>query len=72
MEEKTPAQESQFGNLILNELNRPRNTGDTIAILQFCVNVGILPDGYKTELIVKKQRPYVPQQVQQVQQEAGD
>ena len=62
MEEKTTAQETQFGNLILNELNRPRNTSDTIAILQYCVNVGILPDGYTTELVVKKQKPYVPQQ----------
>ena len=64
-------------NSILNELNRPRLTSDTIAIIQFCVNVGILPDGYKSELIVKKQPPYVPPQVQQApqvqqtQQEAG-
>lgn len=69
MEEKTATQGTQFGNSILNELNRPRMTSDTIAILQFCVNVGILPDGYTTELKVKKEKPYVPPQVQQ---EAGE
>ena len=51
---------TQFDNLILNELNRPRPTPDTIAILQFCVNVGILPDNYTTNLVCRKQPPYVP------------
>lgn len=70
---------AQFGNLILNELHRPRSIQDTAAIIQFCVNVGILPDNYGTQIISKRQAPYVPPQVQaqatpqtQEQPKAGD
>lgn len=65
---------SQFGNTILNELHRPRPFADTAAIIQFCVNVGILPDDYGTQIITKRQPPYVPLQAQQAQptQKAGD
>ena len=69
--EVTQSQPTQMGNLILNELNRPRSISDTVAVIQFCVNVGILPDDYTTQIIAKRQDPYVPPQVQPTPK-AGD
>lgn len=69
--EVTQSQPTQMGNLILNELHRPRSVSDTAAIIQFCVNVGILPDYYATQIIAKRQDPYVPPQVQPTQK-AGE